>query len=164
MAAGPPAGADAPAGDAPLAGFESITIAGAGAEERPIRQLREAGPASSQGSAPNAAPATKAASALLNGASTQATPEPAKGPSLGVMIATAPTLDAARLTWQALLDGHRTALSGLEPRYVEAAGETPTYRLIAGPVKSREAAARLCERLKLGKSRCHAAPFAGHPL
>lgn len=93
----------------------------------------------------------------------KAVPEP-KAPPLGLLIATGPSLDAVRLTWLLLQEGHKSTLKSLEPRYIEGAGDPPTYQLIAGPIGGREAARRACERLRAKQAHCSVIPYAGKSL
>jgi hypothetical protein len=109
--------------------------------------------------AASTAPALRDASPI----ETQALPAP-KAPPVAVVVASGASLDAVRLTWQLLQESNRTALRGLEPRYQTTAGDPPAYQLLAGPVSSREAAKRLCERLRSRQSPCSIVPYAGQPL
>lgn len=89
---------------------------------------------------------------------------PAQPPrTMAVAIATGPSLDALRLTWQLLQEAHKPTLRSLEPRFAELASDPPAYQLIAGPVSAKEAG-RACERLKVKQARCAVVPFAGQPL
>ena len=86
------------------------------------------------------------------------------GPPVGVLIATGPSLDAVRLSWQLLTETNKSVLRPFEPRYVESSGDGGLFQLIAGPVASREEAARVCERLKARNARCSVTGFTGQPL
>lgn len=94
---------------------------------------------------------------------TQALPAPRPAP-VAIVLTTGASLDAIRLSWQLLQESHRSALKGLEPRAVEAASDPASYQLLAGPIASREAAAKVCERLKAKQAPCSIAPMAGQPL
>ncbi len=125
-------------------------------EERPTRVLREAPPAAPQQAAMIGAPATKPVA--------PAAPAETLGPPVGVLIASGPSVDAVRLSWQLLVERNRSALKSLEPRFTESGGEQSVYRLIAGPIANREDAARVCEKLKAKQVRCSVTTFGGQPL
>lgn len=125
-------------------------------EERPTRALREASTAAQQ-AAMIGAPATKPAASA-------ATPAEASGAPVGVLIASGPSVDAVRLSWQLLVERNRSALKALEPRYTESGGEQSVFRLVAGPIANREEAARVCDKLKTKQVRCSVTTFGGQPL
>lgn len=108
-----------------------------------------------------AAPAKAVASATL-----QRPSEPKeKGPPVGLLLATGPSVDALRLSWQLIQDQNSRQLKSLEPRYVEGTAEPGSFQLIAGPVETKEEAQRVCQRLKAKQVRCSVTPtFAGQPL
>ena len=117
-------------------------------EERPTRVLREGRPPVAVAGATGSA--TKPA-------------EPA-GPPAGLLLASGPSLDAVRLSWQLLNEGNRSTLRRFEPRYVEAADGGGLFQLIAGPAGTPEEASRVCERLKTKQVRCSVTTFKGQPL
>lgn len=92
-----------------------------------------------------------------------ATPAPKPEP-VALRLGTGPSLDALRLNWQLLQEGHRDALKPLRAKYIEAAADPQTFRLIAGPVASRGEAQRMCERLKARRVTCEIGAFDGEPL
>jgi hypothetical protein len=95
-------------------------------------------------------------------------PGPRAGPPVGsaiaVQLASGPSVDAVRLSWQLLQESHKSTLRALEPRYLEGAGEPPSFRLLAGPIATIDEAERLCERLRLRRVTCSLVPFTGRPL
>jgi hypothetical protein len=95
---------------------------------------------------------------------TPARPAPASGPPVALQLATAPSLDALRLSWQLLQERHSSIVRGLEPRFVETPGDPPSYRLLAGPRTSSDEANKLCERLRSRRVTCAVVPFAGRAL
>ena len=87
-----------------------------------------------------------------------------KGPPLGLWVGTGPSLDAVRLSWQLLQEGHKATLRSLEPRYVANGSDPASFQLIAGPIAVREDALKACERLRAQQQRCTVIPFGGQPL
>lgn len=81
-----------------------------------------------------------------------------------VRIASGPSLDALRLSWQLLLEGHRPVLKPLEPRWIPMPGEATSFALLAGPVASPEDAAKICAGLKAKRITCSVTRFGGQPL
>lgn len=155
MARATPAGSRAEVAGAPDAAnaLGGTTVQGT-VEERPAKTPRDG----------KTAPPTKAVAAAAGAAAAAKPAEPAKGPALGVWVASGPSLDAVRLSWQLLQESHKAPLKSLEPRFVESTGDPPAFQLIAGPVATREEAARICERLKAKQARCSVIPFSGQPL
>ena len=124
------------------------------AEERPTKAAREARPAEPPRTAatPAAQPTARAGAA------------PAQGQPAGVQLASGPSVDALRLSWQLLQESHKSAIRALEPRFEETAGDPPQYRLIAGPLATSEDAEKLCERLRARRLACAVTPYGGKPL
>ena len=133
------------AGTAAVAGF---------LEERPTATGRQGDPTRSAAAAAVAAAPGRTVTAAA----------PNAGLPSGVQLASAPSLDALRLSWQLVQESHKSLVRGLEPRVVETPGDPPSYRLIAGPMASSEDADRLCERLRTRRVTCAVVPFAGKPL
>lgn len=119
-------------------------------EERPTRVLRE-------GSPPVPATASVTSTPIAKPA------EPAHPPQ-GLLLASGPSLDAVRLSWQLLNENHRATLRKYEPRFVESSTDGGLFQLIAGPAGTPAEAARVCERLKAKQLRCAVTPFKGQPL
>jgi len=125
----------------------------AGKARRDARAAPQKAVAAAAGGAPREASAVE----------TQALPA-AKPAPVAVVVMTGPSLDAVRLYWQVVQEANKAALRGLEPRVVEVASDPPVYQLLAGPVATKEAATRVCERLRLKPSQCSVVPLAGQPL
>ena len=124
-------------------------------EERPAKSLRESRPPRV------AAAATVATGSIPKPAEPAAAPA---GPPVGLLIASGPSLDAVRLSWQLLSETNRSVLRPYEPRYIESSTDGGLFQLIAGPAGTREEAARACERLKARNVRCSVTAFTGQPL
>jgi hypothetical protein len=86
------------------------------------------------------------------------------GSPVAVQLATGPSVDALRLAWLLLQEGHRATLRSLEPRWVEVPGDPASFALIAGPVSDAEAANKLCDRPKSRRISCNVAVLGGKPL
>ena len=121
-------------------------------EERATKSLRDG----------RGVPARPAAASVA-GIAISKQAEPA-GPPIGVLVASGPSLDAVRLSWQLLIEGNKSALRSLEPRFLERGTDPTIYQLIAGPVATREDAAKVCDRLRAKQVRCTVTTFAGNPL
>ena len=84
---------------------------------------------------------------------------------IGVRIATGPSVDSLRLSWNALADRHGAPLRRLQPRYVTGIGATGlTYDLIAGPFNTANEASEVCARLHANGARCALGEFTGNAL
>lgn len=93
-----------------------------------------------------------------------ATVTPAARP-IGVRLATAPSIDSLRLSWNALRDRHGPLLQQLQPRYTSGLDATGmTYDLIAGPFQSQSDATEVCARLHSNGTRCALGEFSGNAL
>lgn len=123
-------------------------------EERPTRLLRE-------GPSPALPPAL--ATAGVASAPVAKPAEPARPPQ-GLLLASGPSLDAVRLSWQLLNETNRALLRKYEPRFIESSLGGGLFQLIAGPAGTPEDAARACDRLKAKQVRCSVMPFKGQPL
>ena len=119
-------------------------------EERPTRVLREG-------------PAPRIATASVTSVPATRPVEPA-GPAQGLLLASGPSLDAVRLSWQLLNENNRATLRKYEPRFVESSTDGGLFQLIAGPAGTPDEAAKVCERLKTRHVRCSVTPFKGQPL
>lgn len=92
-------------------------------------------------------------------------PKTVETPKIGVRLATAPTLDALRLTWNAMRERHGDALKGLSPRYVkESVSSTGPYALVAGPVAKSTDVLEICAGLGGEVRECALATFEGRSL
>ena len=91
--------------------------------------------------------------------------KPAPQP-VGVKISSAATLESLRLDWSLLAEKHGDTLKALQARYVTAGDElNPSYDLVAGPVKSKAQATKVCKALAAKGVPCSiVGAFAGEPL
>ncbi len=118
-------------------------------EDRPTKATREARPAEP----PRIAATTVAPTVGTKSAS-----------GVGIQIASGPSLDAVRLSWQLMQETHKAAFKALEPRVVEVPGDPPSFKLIAGPLSTGDEAEKLCVRLRQRRTTCTVHPYAGKPL
>jgi hypothetical protein len=89
-------------------------------------------------------------------------PEPR---SYGVQLATDPSVDGLRITWGALSQIHSEQLSNLRARYADLGTATsPNFGLIAGPVKSKTEAKKLCKELSAQAVSCKVSEYRGADL
>lgn len=83
----------------------------------------------------------------------------------GIQIATDPSIDGLRVTWGALSQIHPEQLSRLKARYADVGtAGNPNYGLIAGPVKSKAEARKLCKELMAQSITCKVGDFRGNVL
>jgi hypothetical protein len=83
----------------------------------------------------------------------------------GLQIATDPSVDGLRITWGALSQIHPDQLSHLKARYADLGTATsPSYGLIAGPVKSKAEAKKLCKELTAQSVSCKISDYRGSEL
>ncbi len=93
-----------------------------------------------------------------------ATVKPAPKP-VGIKVSTGDSVDSLRLSWSLLSEKHGDALKSLQPRFVVSGDpQNPTYDLVAGPVKSKSEANRVCKALTAQGVPCTVGPFAGDSL
>jgi hypothetical protein len=123
------------------------------------------------------ADASSLAAALETGSVTTA-PKPATdvisfGPAVvkpapkpvGVKISTGASLDSLRLSWSMLAEKHGDTLKSMEARYVTSGdAQNPTYDLVAGPLKSKSEANKVCKSLAAKGVPCSVGPFGGEAL
>lgn len=84
---------------------------------------------------------------------------------IGVRIATGPSVDSLRLSWNAISDRYGPAIARLQPRYVTGIGAGGlTYDLIAGPFNTQSEASDVCARLHANGARCALGEFTGNAL
>jgi hypothetical protein len=90
--------------------------------------------------------------------------KPAPKP-VGLRLSSAPDIDSLRLSWSLLAEKHGDTLKEMQPR-VTASGNAsnPSFDLIAGPVKSRAEAAKLCKALAAQNVPCKVGTFTGDTL
>jgi uncharacterized coiled-coil protein SlyX len=85
--------------------------------------------------------------------------------TFGLQIATDPSVDGLRVTWGALSQIHPEQLSRLKARYADLGTATnPNYGLIAGPVKSKAEAKKLCKELTAQSISCKISDYKGSEL
>lgn len=85
---------------------------------------------------------------------------------LGIHLATFADPAALTVAWNSLKDGEEAMLSRLSPfarAIISSSGER-LYRLIAGPVPTRDEAASLCQRMKARNRFCKISEKLGTPL
>ena len=93
-----------------------------------------------------------------------ATVKPAPKP-VGIKVSTGDSVDSLRLSWSLLSEKHGDALKSLQPRVVVSGDpQNPTYDLVAGPVKSKSEANRVCKTLTAQGVPCTVGAFAGDSL
>lgn len=98
---------------------------------------------------------------------TEAKAQPDESPALAVLLATGSSVESLRLTWNLLQERHAAALLDLSPRYiVENNPSAPerSFVLLAGPVASATAVARVCGALVSEGMKCRTRPFGGNSL
>lgn len=98
---------------------------------------------------------------------TAATPAPATAPAktVGIQVATGPSVDSLRLSWSLLAERHGTKLGSLQPRYTIGADEQGVaYNLVAGPVSSLAEAKQICQELAAKATPCAPTQFRGDAL
>jgi hypothetical protein len=90
--------------------------------------------------------------------------KPAPKP-VGIQLATDPSIDGLRVTWSALAQTHADQLGRLTARYADLGNATnPNFGLIAGPVKSKAEAKKLCKELSAQSVSCKVSEFKGEEL
>jgi hypothetical protein len=90
--------------------------------------------------------------------------KPAAHP-FGIQIATDPSVDGLRVTWGALSQIHPEQLANLKARYADlGTANGPNYGLIAGPVKSKTEAKKLCKELTEQSISCKVSEYKGADL
>ena len=90
--------------------------------------------------------------------------KPAPKP-VGLRLSSASDIDSLRLSWSLLSEKHGDTLKEMQPR-VTASGNAanPNFDLIAGPVKSRAEATKLCKALAAQNVPCKVGTYAGDTL
>jgi SPOR domain len=107
------------------------------------------------------APAKAATQAISFG---PATVKPAPKP-VGIKVSTGDSVDSLRLSWSLLSEKHGEALKNMQPRVVASGDpQNPTYDLVAGPVKSKAEANKVCKLLAAQGVPCTIGAFAGDSL
>jgi len=91
-------------------------------------------------------------------------PEVTPAQTYAVQLASAPSLDALRTSWQALREEHGERLGTLKPRYVATRGGTGPYGLIVGRLASKAEAEQVCADIGLARKDCFVTTAMGKPL
>jgi hypothetical protein len=114
--------------------------------------------------AAKAAPPKPAASPIRTGSLTDAAPvaEAPLKPS-GLLIASGPSLDAVRLSWNVLSQNHGAVLGALEPRILPSS-DGSSFQLIAGPFANEADAQKTCTALRSRGVTCRGADYRGAAL
>ena len=81
----------------------------------------------------------------------------------GLLVASGPSLDSIRLSWNVLSQTHSSVLGSLEPRIVPSS-DGSAFQLIAGPFASDAEAAKACTALKARGVGCKSSDYTGAPL
>jgi hypothetical protein len=82
-----------------------------------------------------------------------------------IALAGASSLEVARLQWAAVKANFGPAIAALQPRaFIERRGSATHYRLVAGPLPTYAAAARLCARIVAAHAICQPVRYGGEPL
>jgi hypothetical protein len=90
--------------------------------------------------------------------------KPAPKP-VGIQLATDSSVDGLRITWSALAQTHAEQLATLSPRYSDIGTATnPNFGLIAGPIKSKADAKKICKELAAQSVSCKISNFNGADL
>lgn len=115
-----------------------------------------------------AKPTPKAAAAPpknIETGSIEAKPAAAKAaPSaVGVLLATGPSVDSLRLSWNILNDRHADAVRSLQARYVVSGKDADrTYGLVAGPLQTVAEAKAVCKLMMDRGEACEVSQFRGN--
>ncbi|MET0407693.1 MAG: SPOR domain-containing protein [Hyphomicrobium sp.] len=84
---------------------------------------------------------------------------------IGIQLATDPSVDGLRVTWGALSQIHADQLGQLKARYADIGTATsPNFGLIAGPIKSKAEARKICKELAAQSVSCKVSDFKGEEL
>jgi hypothetical protein len=88
---------------------------------------------------------------------------PVKPAPVGVLLATGPSLDSLRLSWQILNDRHGATMKQLQPRYVVSGkADEKTYGLVAGPLANVAAAKDVCKTMSDNGISCEVSQYRGN--
>ena len=84
---------------------------------------------------------------------------------IGGQISSGASVDSLRLSWSLLADRHADTLKNLEARYQDKGDvANPNYDLVAGPLKSKSEAQRVCKALAAKNVPCKVGEFEGEAL
>lgn len=96
-----------------------------------------------------------------------ATKAPAKKPpkTVGVQLATGPSVASLQLNWSVLADRNKDALGHLQPRYTTRGKQSKrAYDLVAGPLGSKQQAEIVCKVLGERGHACKVGAYRGNVL
>jgi hypothetical protein len=83
---------------------------------------------------------------------------------IGIEIGSSPSVDGLRLSWSQMA-AHNGSLKKLDARYAENGDPAnPSYQLIAGPLKSKAEAKKICKDLIAHYQTCRVGEFKGEAL
>ena len=86
------------------------------------------------------------------------------GKPIGIQIGSGPSIDGLRSSWSQLAD-RSDKLKKLKARYTDSGDAVnPNFNLIAGPLKSKAEAARICKELAVQQVSCKVGEFKGEAL
>jgi hypothetical protein len=84
---------------------------------------------------------------------------------VGLQLASATSIEGLRLNWSQLANQHRDKLRRLKARYTTNGDDSnPTFNLIAGPVRTKAEAIKLCQELQAQAVQCKVGDFTGNAL
>lgn len=90
--------------------------------------------------------------------------KPVKKP-IGIALASSASVEGLRLNWSQLAQMHGDKLKRLKARYTTNGDPAnPSFNLIAGPVKSKAEAVKLCNDLQAQAVSCSVEDFTGNAL
>ena len=90
--------------------------------------------------------------------------KPVKKP-IGIALASSASVEGLRLNWSQLAQQHGDKLKRLKARYTTNGDPAnPSFNLIAGPVKSKAEAVKLCNDLQAQAVSCSVEDFTGNAL
>jgi hypothetical protein len=84
---------------------------------------------------------------------------------VGLQLASATSIEGLRLNWSQLANQHHDKLRRLKARYTTNGDDSnPTFNLIAGPVRTKAEAIKLCQDLQAQAVQCKVGDFTGNAL
>lgn len=84
---------------------------------------------------------------------------------IGLQIATNSSIEGLRIDWIQLAAQHSARLNKFRPRYTtDGDPNHPNFQLVAGPVKSKAEAIRICKELNSASVSCKVGDFIGNAL
>jgi hypothetical protein len=120
------------------------------------------GTVSESGNVPANAPATTAATDAISfgPAVVKHAPKP-----LGIKLSSGASVDSLRLSWSLLADKHGDTLKSLQAHFVTSGdAQNPNFDLVAGPIKSKAQANKVCKDLAAKGVPCTVGAFNGEAL